>query len=214
MIDYSGGMPRKNLVRNYGEGQYYHVYNRGANKSDIFRDEDDYLYLLHLLKIYLSNEESKDEQGRPRKNFSQQVELVAYCLIPNHLHMLFYLREREGITALMRSVMTVYSMYFNKKYRHSGTVFESTFLASSVSSNEYLWHVSRYIHLNPIDIGQNYRQYPYSSIGYFLGSKYAKWLHPEHLVATEAERASYSLSLRDGVDHHRLYKILRKELAN
>ena len=147
-------------------------------------------------------------------NYAHQIELTAYCLMKNHFHLLVYLHEADGLEKLMRSVMTTYSMYFNRKYHRSGGLFEGRFLASRVSSDAYLWHVSRYIHLNPVDIHQDYMNYAYSSVGYFVGNKCAKWLHPERLVHTVGERTQYRDFLDHGVEWHKLYHQIRHELAN
>lgn len=120
-------MPTRNVVKTYYENGYYHVYNRGVDKMDIFRDEDDFKYFTYLLYRALGKETSRDKNGRSYANFAEVVELCAYCLMPNHFHLLLYLKEREGITALMRSLMTAYSGYFNKKYRRKGPLFQNTF---------------------------------------------------------------------------------------
>ena len=180
---------------------------------DIFREEIDYNYLLSLFKMYLSKEPVQ-RHGRVLANYSEQVDLVAYCLMTNHYHLLVYLKEGDGLQKLMQSVMTAYSMYFNRKYKRVGGLFESRFLASRITSDVYLWHVSRYIHLNPTDIKQDYMTYPYSSMGYFTGEKHAEWLHPEWLVETQDDRRRYRESLADDEDWHELYHRLRHELAN
>lgn len=181
---------------------------------DIFRDEQDYAYMLDLFKRHLSQDVKKDKKGRLIPNYADEVELIAYCLMPNHYHFLFYLKEKTGIEKLMRSMMTAYSRYFNTKYKRVGTLFQNHFLAARITSDRYLWHVSRYMHLNPLDIDAEPLGYAYSSVSYFRGDRSAEWLHEDMLVETAEQRATYIQSLRDSSDYHELMDRLKHELAH
>lgn len=108
--------------------------------------------------------------------------------------------------------MTAYSRYYNLRYKRSGTLFEGSFLASRITSEEYLQHVSRYIHLNPVDINKNPLSYSYSSLSYFSSKKHAEWIHPERILG-EGEADSYVKSLKDGEEYHVLRNLLKHELA-
>ena len=207
-------MPTRNIVKEYGEGQYYHVYNRGVAKASIFLEDNDYLYMLSLFKKYLGAEKRFDRFGRAIPCYAEEVDLIAYCLMPNHYHLMVYLKEKGGLVHLMRSVMTAYTMYFNKKYKRVGGLFQNHFLASRITDEAYFWHISRYIHLNPIDIGEDYKTYVYSSIGYFLGDKRAVWLHEEHIVKTTEERVRYSGFLKDYESVHNELDMVKHQLAN
>lgn len=206
-------MPTRNVVKNYGSGYYYHVYNRGVDKMDIFRSDEDYEYFIYLLTRSLGDEILKDRGGRAFSNYAELVDLCAYCLMPNHFHMLIYLKEEQGITALMRSVMTAYSGYFNKKYCRKGPLFQNTFLASRITHESYFWHITRYIHLNPMDIGVDWSTYAYSSVLAYLEGDADSWLHPEHVVRTDTERGVYRKFLLDYTDVHNTLKLVKNELA-
>ena len=207
-------MPTRNIVKEYAEDSYYHVYNRGVNKELIFKDDLDYEYFLGLFKQRLSREPARDRTRRPVAHFYQKVELVAYCLMPNHYHLLLYLKDKDGIERLMRSVMTAYSGYFNRRHGRVGKLFQNHFLASRISSDAHLMQVSWYIHSNALDIGRSVTSYPYSSIRYFGGSKNAEWVHPERIVTNHHERSLYLIDLAREADHHELYHRLKHELAN
>lgn len=170
--------------------------------------------MLGLLKRYLSPEHTRDAYRALLPNYSQEVELIAYCLMPNHYHFLFYLKEMQGIERLMRSVMTAYSRYFNTKYKRVGGLFQNRFLASHIGSDEYLWHVSRYIHLNPMDIGHDALLYRFSSIRYYKKEKSAAWLHEEHLVESGVESQRYIQDLRDESDYHSMRNQLKHLIAD
>lgn len=206
-------MPKKNAIKEYGVGEYYHVYNRGASKMDIFRDQEDYVFFLSLLKRYLTPGERVSSYGHVAPNYTGKVELIAYCLMPNHYHLMVYLLDTDGLHKLMRSLMTTYSMYFNRKYKRTGTLWEGRFLASRITNDVYYWQVSRYIHLNPLDIGQNIFDYPYSSVQYFVGDWQAQWIHPEYVVL-DSERSRYRHQLSANEDWHKQMKRLKRILAN
>lgn len=197
----------------YAEGYLYHAYNRGVNKQVIFNDAADYAYFLSLMKRHLSQKVAQDKKGRLIPNYSKQVELVAFCLMPNHYHLLLYLKEKEGIEKLMRSAMTSYSRYFNTKYKRVGPLFQSNFLASPIFSEPYFWHISRYIHLNPLDIKRPWRSYPYSSLRYFTYEARAEWIHPEHIVEYP-ESAKYLEFVADYEDAKEVLDLVKEELAS
>ncbi len=169
-------MPSRNIVKQYGAGTYYHIYNRGVNKQDIFRDKADFVMFQHLLKRHLSLKPFRDIYGREIAHLRNDIELLAFCLMPNHFHILVYNKTQRGIVQLTQRVMTAYSMYFNKRYERIGPLFQATYKASLVYEEAYLLHISRYIHLNPIDIGEDYKSYEFSSYMYYMGYKRAEWL--------------------------------------
>ncbi len=118
--------------------QYYHVYNRGANKADIFRSDKDYIFLL------------KQIQDQTREF---DVSVIAYCLMSNHYHFLLRQNGAAKISDFMQAVFGVYSLAFNSNHEHSGTLFEGPFQAILVNKDEYLLHLCRYIHRNPVEAG-------------------------------------------------------------
>jgi putative transposase len=207
-------MPTRNIVKEYGEDCYYHVYNRGVDRMPIYRDQQDYVYFRNLFKRFLSPGYDSDKYGRTTRKYDDKLELVAYCLMPNHFHMLIYLREADGLKLFMQSAMTAYSMYFNKKYKRTGGLFQNTFLASPISQDYYLWHVSRYIHLNPVDLGENFDTYIHSSIANFIGKQSDDWLHSERLVETKAEQHQYAHFVADHQSMHQDLHLLKQQLAN
>lgn len=178
------------------EGGFYHLYNRGVEKRTIFVDEQDYAVFLHLLKYYLSPSDPKDihpflnfqnfnvVRPRPLTNLEKEIELLAYCLMPNHFHLLIKQNTLEGMKKLMSKVLTTYSMYFNKRYKRVGHLFQGRYKAALIESDSYLLHVSRYIHLNPTELtGTVPVNYPHSSYQHFLGLKKASWLKPDFILA-------------------------------
>lgn len=154
---------------------YYHVYNRGVEKRVVFLDGSDYEVFLNLLKRYLTSEEVTDNKGRIYANYYGQVELLAFCLMPNHYHLLFYVIDEEALPQLLHAVNGSYVRYFNEKYKRVGPLFQDRYKASQIFNESYLTHISRYIHLNPRD----WRHWSYSSLPYYIGDAEADWVIPD-----------------------------------
>lgn len=175
-------MPAKNSVKQFIMDGYYHAYNRGVEKRDIFIDTHDYAVFLSLLKRYLNPERGSDPVNNKPHPLSSEINLLSFCLMPNHFHILLKQKTIDGITKLIRAVSTNYVMYFNKKYERVGTLFQGKYKAVLVDHDAYLLHLSRYIHLNPV-LGSDPKTYPYSSYGYYLKDKNASWVKPDEILA-------------------------------
>lgn len=155
---------------------YYHVYNRGHNKQVIFHDYKDYARYLKRLNEYLKKHE---------------VGLLAYCLMPNHVHLLLYQKGEEPIDRFIHRLHTAYTMYFNKKYTCVGAVFQGRFKAKRIESEEYLLHVSRYIHINPLEmlrvqgraLNSQLERYPWSSYGDYIHFSDDRICDPSEILA-------------------------------
>jgi len=203
-------MPGKNVVKRYGEGEFYHVYNRGVNKQVIFNDKEDYAVFMNLLKRYLDDQVSIDNRGNVYENYSDRVELLAFCLMPNHFHMLLHLKEgTDGITELMRKVSGSYTTYYNKRHNRVGHLFQGVFKASRISDDSYLSHISRYIHLNP----KNHLSWSYSSYPLFIGSATAGWVKPEQAMVGMGYE-EYKKFVEDYVDYKKTLDDIKHQLAN
>lgn len=183
-------MPAKNLQRIDVENSYYHVYNRGVEKRIIYQDEQDYKVFLNYLKEYLSPppkienlvKKSFTLQGETFKGIARQpnnhngkVELIAYVLMPNHFHLLIRQITKGALEKFMRSLLTRYSMFFNKKYERVGTLFQGPYKSAIITTEDYLLHLSRYIHRNPLKHSKNLPS-AFSSYGDYLGTRNTTWV--------------------------------------
>ena len=171
-------MPARNALKIQVADAYYHIYARGNNKQPIFRSEDDFDYFVYLINRYLSNKEVLNDYHRVYPNFNNKVILLAFCLMPNHFHLLIYQNEVPFLEKFMQSLMTSYGKYFNLKYKQSGPVFESRYKAVLVESESYLLHISRYIHLNP----RTWKGYKYSSLKYYKGDDAPNWIDTSKIL--------------------------------
>jgi len=122
----------------FERGEYYHVYNRGCNKENIFRDKQNYVYLTHLF-----------EEGLR----IHHATLAAYCLMPNHYHLLLRQDSESPLSDLIQDVFNRYVKAFNAWCGRTGTLFEERFRAIHIDDENYLMHLCRYIHLNPVRAG-------------------------------------------------------------
>lgn len=205
-------MPARNVVKKYGEGEYYHVYNRGVEKRAIFQDDEDYRVFLNLLKRHLGREREPINGRRGEyESFRGRLELVAFCLMPNHFHLLIYLNnDTTSISELLRRVSGSYTIYFNKKYERVGHLFQGVFKASRISSDQYLTYITRYIHRNPTD----YHNWEYSSLPYYLKGWKVDWVVPDRVFGM-FNMDEYEAFVNDEQGNQwAIEEILEYELAN
>lgn len=141
--------------------EFYHIFNRGADKKIIYLQQRDYSRFIRTIFYY--------QFAGPKPKFStfskfnlnsfkpiskeKHLEILCYCLMPNHFHLLVRQLNENGIKKFMQQVQNSYGKYFNTKHTHTGPLFQGRFKAVRIESDEQLLHVSRYIHLNPIVSG-------------------------------------------------------------
>ena len=141
-------------------GEYYHIYNRGNSKQKIFHDKEDYIRFLDLL--YISNSFRKFNVFDIRKvsnifemkRDNLHVSIGAYVIMPNHFHIIITQTENGNVSKFMQKLTTAYSMYYNKKYKRTGGLFEGKFKSIHIPDDRYLKYLFSYIHLNPIKLIQ------------------------------------------------------------
>ena len=152
---------------NFSIGEYYHLYSRGTDKRKIFlnkRDYDRFLILLYICNnietLHLS-----DQKGKPFDDFfgiqkkDTLIDIGAYCLMPNHFHLLVREKKDGGISAFMKKLLTAYVMYFNKRYERKGALFENRFKARHLDTDRDLKYQFAYCHLNPVKLfDQHWRE--------------------------------------------------------
>lgn len=193
-------MPQKNSRKEYGAGGYYHIYNRGVEKREIFLDETDYKTFLGYLKLYLTSPNLqglalKDNRGmtmppsRTPKNYRDQIDLLAYCLMPNHFHLFLRQNTDRGIAEFMQSLVLKYVLYFNKKYHRVGNLFQSRYKTVLVTNEDQFTYITKYIHRNPLDLIpsrpglEGLRDYKYSSYGNYLKLFQQSWVKTEDILS-------------------------------
>lgn len=144
----------------FGVNEFYHIFNRGVDKRNIFLSKADYrrfLYLLYLANgeqpVRIHNDKRKQEEIFTKElRDDRLVDIGAFCLMPNHFHLLLRERKEGGISNFIHKVSTGYSMYFNKKNERTGALFQGRFKAVHVTTDQYLKYLYAYIHLNPVSL--------------------------------------------------------------
>ncbi len=141
-------MPR--IARVVGPGYPHHVVQRGNNREKVFLDREDYEKYLSLLETYSEREE---------------IPILAYCVMPNHAHLLVRPSENNSLAKMMQGVTLCYTQYFNRKKGRTGRLWECRYYSAIIDGDRYLWAVSEYIETNPVRAGITKRpeDYLYSS---------------------------------------------------
>ena len=149
-------MPQKRPE--YLPGLYYHFYNRGAHRVSIFKEPDNYLFVLRKMKRYATE---------------FKLTMIAYCLMPNHYHFLLRQDANHAAGLLPQRVFNSYSKAYNKRYKHSGTLFEDNYKVKLISKSSHLLHLCRYIHGNPVKDGlvPDPGDWPYSNYLEWIGER-------------------------------------------
>ncbi len=212
-------MPGKNTLKTYVENGFYHVYNRGVEKRSIFLDEQDYKVFLSYLKLYLTSKDDSiilikkqidisDEQKNEKisklmalKNYFNRIELLCYVLMPNHFHLEIRQKNKNDIEDFMRSLITKYSKYFNKRYDRVGPLFQGRYNAVLITNERYLLHLGRYIHLNPQEIivnKQSLSSYPWSSYQAYINNMSVSWLNKNYFLSDFEKNKGFSFNSYKG----------------
>lgn len=192
----------------YANDFFYHIYNRGVARQVIFNSNHDYLRMLKTFSFYLENEKQlrfskMDEQElnkilrvEPQKPL---VEILAYCLMPNHFHLILRQIVDNGISTFMRRSLDSYTRYYNVKNDRVGTIFQGRFKGVLVESDEYLFHLSRYVHLNPFvdNICKDPSSYNWSSYYDYLNNKNHRLCHPDFILKMIGSPQNYSEFVED-----------------
>ena len=157
------------------DGVYYHVYNRGNRKQQIFLQDRDYERFLEKVLEY-------------KKKYP--VKIVAYCLMPNHFHFLIQQLSPNALSRFLSNLCNSHSRYFNVKYKTVGSLYQGRFKAKKVDKDEYLVHLSRYIHLNPVDlfsylgkgVSDQLQLYRWSSLPLYLFGSSNELVNPKEIL--------------------------------
>lgn len=198
--------------------EYYHVFNRGVASQPTFGDKKDYDRFLLCLDYYRHKKVPlrlskllqlpKDERESLIQEMKKQndiiVEIIAYCLMPNHFHLLLKQVSDNGISTFLRLVTNSYARYYNSKYQRNGSVFQGVFKTVHVQTDEQFIHLSRYIHLNPLVSflvkEENFLSYPWSSLNSYL-NVINGLVNPEKILANFSSPKKYLQFVLDQADY-------------
>lgn len=212
-------MPYRKII--FSAGQIYHVFNRGVASSVIFSSKSGYKRFLDLIDYYRFSdipfsysqyqkstlEERKKIKDSLHEKSNKQVEILSYCLMPNHFHLLLKQLTDNGISEFMKRIGNGYAKYNNIRNKRVGPLFQSVFKAVRIETDEQLLHVSRYIHLNPLTSYivhiDDLLQYPWSSFRDYMNSSSSTLINSQAVLNFFKNRNSYYKFVLDQEDYQK-----------
>lgn len=201
-------------------GEIYHVFNRSVAKQPIFLYDRNYQRAIELIKFYRHKDlplrfshynrlplEQKGQIGNLIEESPIVIEILAFCLMPNHLHFLLKGLTENGIIQFMSNLQNSYAKYFNIRHERTGTLFQPMFKAVRIESDEQLIHVCRYIHLNPVTAYivktiEDLENYPWSSYMYYLNNS-SSFIRKELILSYFKDIKAFKKFTADQVDYQR-----------
>lgn len=198
-------------------GEFYHLYNRGLEKQNIFENQRDYSRFLKTLFYYqIQNPKPKFSTYRQSKTFpidtsKKILEILCFCLMPNHFHLLVKQIKDGGVTEFMRRFIHSYTKYRNVKYQRQGPVFQGIFKAVRVESDEQLIHLSRYIHLNPLVsfLTKDLKSYPWSSYSAYDGLSNDELMAKKEILGFFKSPEEYQKFVLDQADYGKTLELIK-----
>jgi len=219
-------MPGRNIT--LVNESYYHVFNRGVASQKIFNCERDYHQFIDRMNYYRNNNlptgfaQLMDLPLRTKRDLLDQLEvkkdyivvIIAFCLMPNHFHLLLKQKTDNGISQFLSNLSNGFTRYYNIKHKRAGTLLQGRFKAVLVESDEQLIHLSRYIHLNPYSAGlvdtlPELKKYPYSSLAEFI-SNYEGFCNTDIVMGQFDNKDAYWHFVGDHADYQQSLEIIKK----
>ncbi|KKQ73620.1 MAG: hypothetical protein US94_C0030G0004 [Berkelbacteria bacterium GW2011_GWB1_38_5] len=211
-------------------GGVYHVISRSIANYQVFNTDNDYLRMIQLLRFYqrqnpptkysqFLRSDSAQNMGFSQyfkmvlKDYEKLVEIIAYCLMPNHIHLVLKQLQDKGISIFMSNVLNSYTRYFNLLHKRKGPLWESRFKHILVEKDEQLLHLTRYVHLNPSSA--NLVQKP----ELWKPSSYLEYIKPSidqltyHEDLFEMDPKNYQKFVNDRKDYQRQLSIIKKIIS-
>lgn len=201
-------------------GEYYHIFNRGVAKGNVFANAYDYHRFIKTMQYYaLSDEKPKFSNFFPNShqinNANRTVSFNAYCLMQNHFHFLLKQDSDGGISEFISKLINSYTKYFNTKYKRIGPLFQGQFKAVHIDSNEQLLHVNRYIHINPsvAYLVKTLEEYRWSSYPEYLDDHLG--ICEKNIILKQfSNKESYEKFILDQEDYGRTLSAIQHKLID
>ena len=192
----------------FANEEYYHIYNRGVDKRDVFIDDFDYVRFLKSMRefncinpvgsLYEMNFKRNKDSNLGTKSpigdlapKTPLVEIIDYCLNPNHFHLILRQKSDGGISKFMLKLSSGYTSYFNKKHNRSGSLFQGPFKSILIDTNEYLLHLSVYVNRNDFIHGYGKIEWQYSSYLDYIGKRSGKLCNKKNILDQFKDQKEY-----------------------
>jgi REP element-mobilizing transposase RayT len=195
-------MPRRNT--SFIAGHYYHLYNRGNNRECIFFEADNYRYFLRGVKKYLL----------------PVMDVIAYCLMPTHYHLLARIKTSEvsetsevsaAVSKAMMRLSVSYTKAINKRFQRVGSLFQGAFQAKPIEHDAHLSNLCVYIHANPVSDGlaDTPRDWPYSNYSEWLGEREGKLVDRNFIETSFGSAEAYQSLVEEYLQTRKLSEDVR-----
>lgn len=216
---------RKDPLEN---GEFYHIFTRSIADFKIFNNEIDFRRIQQLIKYYQVNNNIKFSDFLSLKIVQREgfnsafrmlsadkdnlVQIIAYCLMPTHIHLILKQLEKNGIPKYMKDILNSYTRYFNTKHKRKGPLWESRFKSVLVKTDEQLLHLTRYVHLNPVTakIFNRPEKWQFSSYGEYLSKVNDATAICQFNDVLEIEPSSYRKFVGDRISYQRELAKIKK----
>ena len=198
------------------EGKIYHIFNKSIAGFKIFNNDSEFSRILDVIRFYQASDrkisfsnfvrttaDNKDSFFNSNQNNIKLVEIIAYCIMPTHFHLILKQLVEDGISVFMNNTENSYARYFNLKHKRKGPLWEGRFKNVPVESDEQLLHLTRYVHLNPVTayLVNRPQDWGASSYGEYILDKDSNICRYSHILNIEPK--SYQSFVRDNIAYQR-----------
>lgn len=173
------------------DGAYYQAFKRREDAAIVFWDDADRAAYVDIMRRLLCPEIYKDERGRALRPLPCRIELLAFCLLDDHYHLILWVERAEGLSDFMHRLQTAYGQRFNNRHKRRGPVFDARYDAEIIVDDRHLLRAIAYVHANP---GEEALGYEFSGHQYFLNSAKARkapWFSTDRGLKLFGGRARY-----------------------
>lgn len=208
-------------------GQYYHVYSRSIAKFIIFNDEQDYNRFIDLIDLYRFadfsykysdylelTEKNKTQYLSHLKNSSKFVEVVSYCIMPTHIHLVLKQTSDSGISKYMAKVLNSYTRYFNCRHHRQGPLMDGKFRNVLIRDDEQMLHLTRYFHLNPTSAGlvKKPEKWLFSSYHEYINGVDNPFCDFDQIIDIDPKQ--YQIFVEDRIDYQKKISLIKHLLID
>jgi len=178
------------------KGSVYHIY-RGCNRTKIFLEEENYIFLLRKIKEYI---------------IKFDISVIAYCLMPNHYHLILRQNSVQPLNTCVQHIFNSYTKAINRRYNRDGTLFEGRFKAKEIYDDKTILEVCRYVHRNPLDDGlvNNLEDWGYSNYHEWIGIRNGKLWDHNFVLKHFPKPSDYKRYVLDYYSFKQIVKDLKK----
>jgi putative transposase len=221
-------MPSRSVV--FANNQIYHVFNRSVGKEPLFTSLFHQRWIKELINYYrypqtlrfsqfkLMNKDAKNTYLFTMRNKQQLIEIYAFAFMPNHYHFLLKQLSDDGIIRFISNIQNSYAKSYNLKNERKGTLFQNSFQAKWIETDEQFIHISRYIHLNPVTAYiinfEKLATYPFTSFADYILKQGTPWLNKSFLLSMFKSQPEYQTFVADQVDYQQTLAALKDQIID